>query len=459
MCGVNLILKPYGADRQVEKMDVTLSFDGLSRKAGEELCSMQLVTVSIPGCDPENFRVADEAGTVAVSTSLSSPYPYELKHWAVERDTVGTVTVQYTVRPRAMTGKETCGPYFDFRNEDGGANSSGLAFLPRVEGADGTVALHWDLSRMPDGSRGVCTYGVGDVKRDGGLELFQQGYYAMGDIQEISEGEFGFYWLAKPTFDMQEIADYTRQLFAKMQEFFRDTNPVYRIFVRKDPFTSSGGTALLRSYMFGWNETQSCKVKERQYILAHEMVHNWPQLNDNPYGTTTWYSEGMAEYYSMMLPLRHGLITPREVQEELQKRTDQYYTNPTRYLSDMESIRICWKDRRAQKIPYGRGMIFIANVDAAIRRATHGKFSIDDVMLMILEKDRAGVTLGNQVFLDVVKEISGLDVKKDLEDMRDGVHIVPAKGSFGGYFDIVEKEMPEADTGKTVVAYQWVVKE
>lgn len=43
------------------------------------------------------------------------------------------------------------------------------------------------------------------------------------------------------------------------------------------------------------------------------MVHNWPQLNDNPYGVTTWYSEGTAEYYSVLLPLRLGLMTDDEL--------------------------------------------------------------------------------------------------------------------------------------------------
>ena len=76
---------------------------------------------------------------------------------------------------------------------------------------------------------------------------------------------------------------------------------------------TSGGTALYRSYLFGWNTTQPCSLEDKKTILAHEMVHNWPQLNDNPYGVTTWYSEGTAEYYSVLLPLRLGLMTDDEL--------------------------------------------------------------------------------------------------------------------------------------------------
>mgnify|MGYP000988928941 CR=1 FL=1 len=134
-------------------------------------------------------------------------------------------------------------------------------------------------------------------------------------------------------------AEYTKKLFSQMQKFFKDTEKVYRIFVRKDPFLTSGGTALYRSYLFGWNTTQPCSLEDKKAILAHEMVHNWPQLNDNPYGVTTWYSEGTAEYYSVLLPLRLGLMTDDErilltanrnfIGRQGTKKTLGYLSSPT----------------------------------------------------------------------------------------------------------------------------------
>ena len=93
-----------------------------------------------------------------------------------------------------------------------------------------------------------------------------------------------------------------------------------------------------------------------------------------------------------------------------------------------------------------------------IRQATQGRYSIDDVVLDILEKGRKGVTLGNEVFLQTVKEISGVDVTADWETMRTGGHIVPIKGCFDGHFSVTETEVPEADTGKPVMSYQWAIK-
>ena len=144
---------------------------------------------------------------------------------------------------------------------------------------------------------------------------------------------------------------------------------------------------------------------------------------------------------------------------ELQKRTDAYYSNPTRVLGDEEAAAICWKDRRAQRLVYGRGMIFVINIDIMIRKATNGAHSIDDVVLDILQKDRAGIQLGNEVFLTSVKKISGLDVRSEWEDMHTGKKIIPLSGGFDGHFAVVEKEIDEADTGKKVRSWTWIKQE
>ena len=453
-----ITLKPHMPAGQVESMEVLLQLEGLSRKAGEELFKAQVNTVSIPGCMPENVCVTDEAGDVAFTTSESKPYPYHFVHYAVSRDLTGKVCLSYTVKPRPFAEGDRCGPYFDLKAENGGASSAGLSFLPDIDGCEGDISLHWDLADCPEGSTSVCTFGEGDVSYEGGLEKLRQSYYIFGQVKSLTEGDFGFYWLTEPTFDVKAIADYARSLFGMMSKFFRDDQTVYRIIMRKDPYPTSGGTALMRSYMFGWNDTQPVSVADKQNLLAHEMVHNWPHLNDHPYGSTSWYSEGTAEYYCVMFPFRMGLVSKEATLREIQTRTDNYYTNPTRHMENIEAAQICWQDRRAQRLPYGRGFFFLANTDVKIREATGGKYSIDDVVLFILEQGRKGVTLGNQVFLDTVKEIAGLDVTADWEVMRTGGHIVPLPGCFDGHFNVEPKEIPEADTGVPVTSYAWTLK-
>ena len=453
-----ITLKPHMPAGQVESMDVALTLEGLTRAAGGELFRAQVETVTIPGCVPENVRITDDAGDVAFTVTESAPYPYKFMHYAVERDVAGTVCIAYTVKPRPFCEGDRCGPYFDLKAEEGGASSAGLSFLPEIAGLEGDISLHWDLSDCPKGATGICTFGEGDLSYQGTLDKLQQSYFIFGMVSSITDGDFGFHWLTKPSFDVEAIAAYARDLFGRMSQFFRDDGKTYRIFMRKDPYPTSGGTALMRSYMFGWNETQPVSVKDKQNILAHEMVHNWPHLNDNPYGITSWYSEGTAEFFCVMLPFRMGLVSKEDTLKEIQSRTDAYYTNPTRHLENVEAAKICWKDRRAQRLPYGRGFFFLANTDVKIRQATDGQYSIDDVVLEILEKGRKGVTLGNEVFLQTVKDMSGVDVTADWETMRTGGHIVPIEGCFDGHFTVTEVEVPEADTGTPVTSYQWAIK-
>lgn len=450
-----ITLTPMMSGNTVSSMEVAYLLEGLQVKAGEELCQAQLKAVSIPGCPPENVEARDDNGVLRLTVTQSDPYPYELQHYAVERDTVGAVHIGYTVYPRPLLPEDKCGPYFDLRAEEGGASSAGMSFLVDVKGCKGDISLKWVL---PEGCSGVCTLGEGDVQYEGALQTLRQSYFAFGHVKRLNEGDFGFYWLTEPTFDVEAIAAYTKSLFGKMRVFFRDDQTLYRIFMRKDPYKNSGGTALHRSYMFGWNDTQPVSVADKQNVLAHEMVHNWPHLNDHPYGTTSWYSEGTAEFYCVMLPYRMGLIDKETVLKEVQRRTDDYYTNPTRHMENIEAAKICWVDRRAQRLPYGRGFFFLANTDVKIRQATGGKYCIDDVVLAIQEKDRAGVTLGNQVFLDTVKEFSGLDVTEDWEVMRTGGHIVPMAEAFDGLLTVEPKEVPEADTGVTVTSYAWNIR-
>lgn len=453
-----ITLKPYGKDRQISYMDVKFEFDQLKRNTGEELCNICLEAHKVPQCKVEHVLIEDELGMVEFSIEETKPYPYHLKHFYVKRPLQGNVKVSYVAYPRIIGPKDRCAPYIDFRCEDGGANATGSAFLADFKDYEGLIQVYWEMSQMPKGSKGVCGYGEGDFERNLKLEKLRYCYYAMGDVKSITEGEFGFYWLTEPDFDMEAMATYTKDLFVIMQQFFKDTEPNYRIFARKDPFTHSGGSAANRSYMFGWNDTEPVSLKEKQNILAHEMVHNWPHLNDEPFGITSWYSEGAAEYYSIVIPLRAGLITKEEALYEIQTRTDDYYTNSTRHMENIAAAQICWEDRRAQKIPYGRGVFFLANVDVWIRHATDNKKNLDDVVLAILEKDRAGETLGNEVFLRVVKEISGLDLTGEWENMRNGVPFAPEKVSFEGFFTNQEIQVQEKDTGRTVLSYQWNIR-
>src|SRR5699024_4038051 len=138
----------------------------------------------------------------------------------------------------------------------------------------------------------------------------------------------------------------------------------------------TGGTALPGSFAFGFSATEETDADELRSLLAHEMTHNWPHL-DGPPADTSWYSEGMAEYYSHVIPLRSGLLSRERFAKQLSDRHLVYDTNPLRTLSNAEANEMAWLDPRAQRIPYGRGLAYLIATDAAIRAATNDKKSLD----------------------------------------------------------------------------------
>ncbi len=458
MSACRITLTPFPEAGEISRVEATYVFDALSVPAGQEIFRLQRSTVSVPGAEIARASLRDETGEAPLSFRESEAYPIRYRHAYAQRDVSGQTEIRCDVLPCERLSQGRHGPYFQFARENGGVSGPGLAFLIDVPDWQGNVSLRWDLSHLPAGSRGVCTWGEGEISYQGTLERLLEAYYIFGPVHSVTEGDFGFYWLSEPPFDVAELAGFTRRLFGVMQRFFRDDQKAYRIFMRHDLTESSGGTALARSYMFGWNDRQKMTVLEQQNLLAHEMVHNWPHLNDNPYGTTTWYAEGTAEYYSIMIPLKNGLITKEQALQQIQKRTDGYYTNPTRHLSNLEAAKICWQDRRAQRLAYGRGIFFLANTDAKLRRATAGKAGIDDVVLDILAQGKRGVTLGNEVFLDAVRRIGGIDVTEDWRVMHASGHFAPDGDSFGGLFDVAEEKAQEADTGREAISYRWSLR-
>jgi hypothetical protein len=452
---VRVTVRPSGSE-PIDFMDVSYELDGYTWQAGEELFRISHETVTIPFCPMEKLSVHDVTGEVALFEELEKAYPVIYRKWRVIRRTEGVVTITYRISPRIVPEDYRSSPYFDFRNENGGGNGAGVTFLAEIKGFDCCrMNFSWDLSGMPAGSSGVCSFGENAVKLEGKPSRLIHAYYAVGRLQSITDGDFGFYWLSKPPFDLQETADWTRRLFLDMAAFFRDDNSLYRIFVRKDPFErSGGGTALYRSYMFGYSNAMLPTLSGLKNLLAHEMVHNWARMKDEPYGEATWCAEGMAEYYSVMLPLRFGLATVEETLTQIQKRTEQYYTNPFRGLSNAEAAKLSWSDRRAQRIAYGRGFFFLANLDARIKKLTSGHHSLDEIAVRIAgrpEEDGAS----SEDFIRYVKELSGWDVTDEYLQMSDGVPFAPDPDSFDGLFDCYEIIDREADGHNNSCSWEW----
>jgi len=218
-----------------------------------------------------------------------------------------------------------------------------------------------------------------------------------------------------------------------MSAFFHDRGGSYRVFIRKNPYASGGGTALHRSFMFGWSSEHPPTVDELKGLLAHEMTHNWPTL-EGEHGENSWYTEGNAEYYSILLSWRAGVINAGEFLKRINVRATGYYQNPLQTLTLQQAEERYWQEANASYVPYGRGFMYLANTDAEIRAHSRGKSSLADLVVPFAERAQRGQVPTVADWVDRVTAEIGPKAKTEFEDMTAGKRIVPAANTFGPCF-------------------------
>lgn len=465
---LSVTLRPCHAAGKVAHMDVAYAIDGLALDKGDALAQLHLVVASIPACElSETGLVAqDAAGDLPLTESVAPGKYGPARTWTCDRPTEGPITLHYRVYPREVPETYTSSPYFDLRNEQGGMNGAGVPFMVLLPEGTFEITLRWDLSQMPSGARGVWCKGEGDVTLTAPQELLAFSYYAVGDVKTWAapgNNRFEVHWLSDPGFDMVAVAQRVYMLFNYVSAFFEDRDAPFKVFARKDPFEKSGGgTALADSFMFGYSDAAIPTPDDIQNLLAHEMVHNWPHMGESE-AYRTWYDEGTAEYYSIVLPYRAGLVTLEGVRELLQERSNMYYGNPMRHLSSEEAVDLYWKDRRTQRIPYSRGLFYLISVDHAIRAASGGRRCVDDIVLELVRKyKQSGQAPTCADWLALASRELGRDARPEFEAMHRGELILPDDAWFGGAFKITPGTIPQyvnkwETSSETMDGYIWAL--
>lgn len=442
---LDVVLAPHavvgqgGQVGQVDRLDVQLRIGAPGIVAGQALLRMPLTIVSTPTAayDAAAIHASDERGPLKLTAVDEAATPTATyRRYEVDRATSGNVTVRYATPPRAVDAGTRNGPLFDLRAQPGGVMGAGVYFFALPEQADHApyrITLKWNMAAMPAGARGVWSGGEGDQNTIGPADVLAFSFYAAGAVQSVpadGKGDFGLYWLAKPPFDVAQLAGGLKKLYASMSAFFNDAGAPYRIFIRANPYPAGGGTALPKSFMFGYGVDGESASNDLQMLLAHEMTHNWPRLDDSEHALTAWYTEGTAEYYSALLALRAGVIDQAKFLGVVNERAAGYYTNVFRNLSNTDAGAKFWTDARAQRVPYGRGFMYLARVDAQIRAASGGKRSLDNLVLEIRARQQRGGKVGNAEWLQMVVAEIGEGARAEFDEMVAGKPIAPLPSAF-----------------------------
>ena len=440
--------------------DVQLVVDVGPLEAGATLFELHTVVVGIPTAayTAQQLEVADAAGPLPITQQEDQPDPSGvLRRWRTERAVEGPVTLRCFAATREVDRATPPGPLYDLRSQDRGIVGAGITFVP-LPATDAVfcITLDWDLA---EGQLGVSGRGEGTQRWKGTTESVSLLPLAAGtpgtapdDAEPGGRTELGVYWFAEPTFDPDQLAGRLRRLFEQMATFFGAEERNYRVIARQQPHPGSG-TAFPGAFMFGVSTTEATDDEELRDLLAHEMAHNWPRL-DGDYPDTAWYSEGTAEYYSMLLQFRAGMTTETDLARQLTACARTYYTNPLHSLSNHELGERFWTDQRAQRAPYGRGLFHLIATDARISFVTDGAQSLDDVVLEVLKEQRAGDRVDNDGWVERLATRLGAEARAGHEAMTAGEWITPPETAFGGVLVSQETTDAELEVGFDISAFR-----
>lgn len=256
------------------------------------------------------------------------------------------------------------------------------------------VAVTFDLSMMP-GSEGI--YSLGEGTHETTTRSLRHAYVAAGRFTTIKH-EAGNLTLearvpAGATFDLASASrDLFRLLDAESKIFVDEQRETLRLLlVGMPPGGGAHGTSLTASAIV-WRERSAAWTADDARLAAHEMFHLYNgQIIERTAGAGTdaetyWFSEGFTEHYTDELMRRGGVWHARDWFEAVRDRLRRYHRHPDcETPNDQADMR--WGGTAVQ-LPYLRGSMVAAYVDAAMRKATGGTKNLDYFMRMLLLRAR-----------------------------------------------------------------------
>jgi predicted metalloprotease with PDZ domain len=229
-----------------------------------------------------------------------------------------------------------------------------------------------------------------------------------------------------------------------MSRHFRDrAEPPYRVFLRYNPMNAGGGAALTHSFIFTYKP--GITGESIKSILGHEMTHTWTAEPEEVMGK--WYDEGDAVYYQALLPWRAGLISTDAYLKDVNETASRYYTNPEKAVPDSEILQRFWGETFIRVLPYDRGALYFAVLNGKIRRASHGRRSIDDLVQTMVDRRKAGLQNTPAVWIALLRKEIGEDAVTTHNQMMAGGLMLPASDDYGPCFRRVVRKIRVFDLG------------
>lgn len=418
---------------EIESLSIYEDFGPLLR-IGERISQL---TAS----DAEGAIALESAVTVATET----PFTISRREWALSRPPQGELAYTYTAHVSLETAT---GPVWELRSEPDGVSGSGQGFLVLPESERlFAIRVRWDLSELGDKARALTSFSSPE-ERPQPLSTLQTTFFMAGELvsnPESLDAKSPFKAASTTTgaIDQTELLDWTKRAYDAFNDFFNAPEPPpFTVFIRRNPFNGSGGTAFPGAFVATMSE--DTKFADMRFLIAHEMAHVF--LRDLGVDGA-WFNEGLAVHYQRRLPLTAGLVEPHDFLADVNDTARRYYANVRNDLPMAEAQDLFWIDARGRILPYDRGTLYFAETDAKLKDATNGAGGLDDVVREMIERRRKGGATDLDGFLSLLARDLGDEARADYDAMMAGALIVPPSDAFGPCFRRVRTPAPSFELG------------
>lgn len=431
---------------------------GVRFESGQRFAQLPLSIAGAPTIElaAADLAAVDDSGALPLVMTVESDADSEpIRTWRAERATVGPVEVSYLARPITDEPGPTAPP-IDLRRQGTGLSGAVKCFLVLpAEPADLTFEVRWEPPTgdwMAGDWMAVSTLGEG-LGRDGdlagaGLESLRDTYLMCGDLAQNHhrEGDMSTWWLTPPGFDVAAFTTRLETTYQVMAETFDVPAHPYRVFLRAHPHRGANASAHPASFVMASNPAAPLQESKLYETIAHELVHEWVHL-DGPAGDVTWFVEGAADYYSLVLPLGAGILQEDAFLHAVNMEARTGYANPQRHLTLAEAQDLSFSDFLAHRLPYTRGMFYLADLDTRLHAATAGIESVDSVVKEVVRRRRDGHRVEVKEWCARVDNTLHGNERQVLEAMVFTGTGRPGPGTFAPRFTMSPVQVPVLDVG------------
>lgn len=384
-----------------------------------------------------NLRITDRKGNATAflaGDTLIGLNKYQV--WRTNRSVISPVQVSYRVEA-SVPFPIRRGPHIDLQQAGGGLSGSAMSFLllpPLSDTVD--IKLIW---KLPENHQVVTSAGAGNIRFNGTRNEFYTMQVMEGPLlsfpSDTSTQGLSIHSLGRSETEMKKAAPWNKMAYESLRKkLLGSPDKAFRFFIRSyDGGPLQSGVAVKNCFTIYLPKEMSAISTKIRSLTAHEMVHAFVEgLLMEDEGKCDWYNEGIADYLAIKIPYDAGLFTTEEYIQLVNGEAAMYYTNSLRETPENDMPNIKWLGRNSWSLGYTRGALYFANLDAKLKRITAGKFSVIDLVNEITSLNRAGKTVSDSSWRQLLKEKAGDWAVQDFDEMESGRLLIPDRDCFPG---------------------------